>query len=248
MRVIEMLAEEVDGLSASTIARKLDVNKSIAFRILSTLRNDQYIYQEPLTQVYRLTYRISNIAMKQQANAHLTEQCFPIIHQLAEECGELVRLAVVEGGRPVWIHSASGPSRRLRIDPAWTTDLFWNVHAVAKAVLIPLSDKELRERVGPGPFRPLTALTITSIEGLIKNIGEARKLGFAISCDEAEVGVGAVAAPIYSGDGQQRRCVAVVSIAAPTSRVSCDALRGWGKRLLEASNRLEVVWPLRGSG
>ena len=118
MRVIEYLSDAQEGLSVSELARRLATNKSIAFRILSTLETLHYVYQEKLTQRYRLTYRISNLALRQAANSGLLDQCVPVLRALADRTGELVRLAIIEDDQPVWMHAESGPQRRLQIASA----------------------------------------------------------------------------------------------------------------------------------
>src|SRR6266481_5991937 len=133
MEVIEMLGDKVEGLSLSAIGRALGVNRSIAFRILHTLRTKGYLYQDPDTESFKLTFRISNIGLRQQTATKLTDLCYPLLRALAEETGELVRLAVIENDKPVWVHSAVGSARLLRLDPTWTTDVILHVHAVGKA-------------------------------------------------------------------------------------------------------------------
>jgi len=244
MEVIEMLGDKVEGLSLSAIARALGVNRSIAFRILHTLRGMGYLFQDQDTESFKLTFRISNVALRQQTATRLTDLCYPVLRALAEETGELVRLAVVENDKPVWIHAAVGSARLLRIDPTWSTELVYHIHAAGKAFLSSLSDEEIAARLGNGPFERHTPHSITDLKSFLESIAEARKQGFAMSCEEAEVGVGAIAAPLFTHLREVRRCVGVVSIAAPTSRISCTELATRGPRLLEICRQLAVGWPL----
>jgi IclR family transcriptional regulator, acetate operon repressor len=246
MQVFEMLADDVDGVAISDIARKLDVNKSIAFRIVATLRSAGYIYKRS-NDTYRLTFRISNLGLRQQANARLTDQCHPVIRALADETGELIRLAIIERGKPIWVHAASGPQRRLRIDPVWHAEVVYHTHAVGKAWLSTLTDDQIVAITGPGPFLAQTRYSKTTLSALLEEITETRKNGVAISVEESELGVGAIATPIMAGHDNQRVCVAVVSIAAPTSRMDRASLLGAGEKLLQARHELEAVWPLDAS-
>lgn len=243
MKVFEMLADDVDGVPISEIARQLEVNKSIAFRIVATLRSAGYIYQSE-DETYRLTFRLSNLGLRQQANARLTDQCFPIIRALADETGELIRLAIIEEGKPIWVHAASGPQRRLRIDPVWQAEVVYHTHAVGKAWLATLDNEQIAEMLGPGPFSEQTRFSKTSLSELMADIDEARRRGFAVSVEESELGVGAIATPIMVRHDKRDLCVAVVSIAAPTSRMDREALIAAGAKLLNARLDLEVAWPL----
>jgi len=244
MEVIEMLGDKVEGMALSAIARELDVNRSIAFRILHTLRMKGYLYQDPDTESFKLTFRISNIGLRQQTATRLTDLCYPILRALAEETGELVRLAVVENERPVWVHAAVGSARLLRIDPTWSTDLVFHGHAVGKAYLSTLDDKEIATLVGQGPFERHTPHSIVDLKSLLKDIAETRNRGFAINNEETDVGVGAIAAPVCTQLREVKRCVGVVSIAAPISRIPCTELAKRGPRLMEVCRQIAAGWPL----
>jgi DNA-binding IclR family transcriptional regulator len=195
-------------------------------------------------QTYRLTYRISNLGLRQQANARLTDQCFPVVRALADETGELIRLAVIEAGVPVWIHAASGPQRRLRIDPVWQAKVIFSTHAAGKAYLSTLSDSEIAAKLGPEPYVAQTRYSKTTLGQVMKDVRLARKSRFALSFEESELGVGAIATPIMKQHDHQNSCVAVLSIAAPTSRMDRDTLLAAGEALLRSRHQLELAWPL----
>ena len=74
--------------------------------------------------------------------------------------------------------------------------------------------------LGEKPFTAYTKYTITTLRALKADLAEGRQRGFAISYEEHELGVGTVAAPIViNGLDGNPRCVGVVSLAAPTSRM-----------------------------
>ena len=244
MRIVEQLADARNGLSVSEIARLLDVNKSIAFRILSTLESLHYIYQDMVTQHYRLTYRISNLALRQLANSRILDQCVAPLRALAERSGELVRLAIIEHDRPVWIHSESGVQRRLQVAPTYGLDVSLHSHATAKAWLFTLPEKDVEKLIGNKRLKDYTKHTITTLRALKMDLVEARQRGFALSYEEHELGVGTVAAPIKIADaGGKPHCVGVVSLAAPISRMDRAQFIQVGHQVVEAAHHLAEVWP-----
>jgi IclR family acetate operon transcriptional repressor len=245
MRIIEYLSDARDGMSVSEIARLLDVNKSIAFRILATLQSLRYVYQDSVTQHYRLTYRISNLALRQLANSRILDQCIAPLRELAESTGELVRLAIIENDRPVWIHSESGVQRRLQVAPTYSHDVSLHSHATAKAWLFTLPPEEVDRLIGNKRLKEYTKHTITTLRALKADLTEARSLGFALSYGEHELGVGTVAAPIMvTGVDDIARCVGVISLAAPISRMDRAKFIQVGHQVVDAANHLSEVWPL----
>ena len=246
MRVIEFLSDAEDGLSVSELARRLAVNKSIAFRILNTLESLRYLYQDKETQRYRLTYRISNLALRQLSRSRLLDQCAPVLRELAERTGELARMAIIENDEPVWIHAESGRKRSLAIDPVYGHEVVLHSHATGKAFLLTLDDETVERMLGKKPFTAHTKHTITSLRALKADLAKGRQRGFAISFEEHELGVGTVAAPIVvNGLDSSPRCAGIVSLAAPTSRMDRAALTQCGSLVSEAANHLSEVWPLQ---
>jgi DNA-binding IclR family transcriptional regulator len=246
MRVLEDLADEQQGLSVSELARRLDTNKSIVVRILTTMEKLGYLFREKQTQCYRLTYRIANLALRQLGRSGLSDQCAPVLQGLADRTGEHVRLAVIEADHPVWIHAISGLQRQLRIDPVYGHEVVLHSHAAGKAWLMTLDDAEIDRVCGNRKIFPAqTKYTITTLRGLKDDVAEARKRGFAISYEENELGVAAVAAPILIEDiNKRRRCVGVISLAAPTSRMDRAMFIQSGDLVMEAAVRLGRAWPV----
>lgn len=249
MRVLEHLADAQDGLSLSELARRLEINKAIVVRILTTLETLGYLFRERQTQRYRLTYRIANLALRQLGRSGLIEQCAPVLQELAERTGEHVRLAVIENDHPVWIHAVSGLQRQLRIDPAYGHEVVLHSHAAGKAWLMTLDDADIDRVCGRRTdFPAQTRYTITTFGELISDLAEARRRGFAVSYEESELGVGAVAAPILLETIDcRRRCIGVISLAAPTSRMDRTLLVQSGTLLLEAAAGLAHAWPVQAS-
>jgi len=246
MKTIELLSDANDGLSISELARQLNVNKSIAFRILNTLEELRFVYRKSSTQQYRLTFRISNLALRQMANSGLLDQSVPALRELAERTGELVRLAIVENGRPIWVHAESGVQRRLRIDPVYSHEITLHSLATAKAWLFTLPEDRVDTLLGPGPFEAFTKYTLTTLRALKADLARSRRCGFAISYEEHELGVGTVAAPIMiPGFDGRFECVGVVSVAAPTSRVDRTSSTQNGQLVIATAEHLAAAWPRR---
>ena len=247
MRTIEMLADAADGMSISSIARALDVNKQIAARILNTLHLKGYLFQLP-NQSYKLTYKVSNIAFRQQITARLSDQCMPLLQKLADETGELVRLAIVEERKPIWLLAVVGRTQnaRLRLEPGGPKDVLPHAHAVGKVMLASLGDDEIRQVLGPEPYPQETLHTRTGWDRLSADIREAQEMGYGISCEEAELGIVAIAAPVRAPLANSLS--AIVSVAAPSPRANRATLIAMAPKLLDVAKQLGEVWPLVLSG
>jgi DNA-binding IclR family transcriptional regulator len=245
-QLLELLAEGDKPWSLADIARHLKVNKAIAIRLIDELRNTGYIHRDENTGLYVLTYKLSNLGLRKLAQTRLLDQSSSVLRELANESGELVRLGIVEFGQKVtWVLAYVGEQRTLHIDPNYRLDIQLNTHAAGKAWLATLPRKRAWEILITNGVVKCTRHSKTRRSDIEADLESARKLGFAESYEENELGVGAIAAPIMVRlDSGQSACKGVVSIAAPTSRMKATELRAMAPLLLRGVKKLSDIWPI----
>jgi DNA-binding IclR family transcriptional regulator len=246
LELIELLADAPDGMSLADIARKLIINKAIALRLLETLGHAGYVWRDDVAQRYHLTYRVSNLGLRQMQQSGLLGQCTSLLENLAEQTGELVRLSVVEQGeRITWVYAVVGTRRSLRIDPNFNFEVSLHSHATGKAWLMTLPFDRVLALVKRDGLDSLTPHTNVDIEVLRKELEQARRRGFASTFEENEIGIIAVAAPIVAPRlNRPPECVGVVSVAAPTNRMTRADIEACGPSAAEVASRLAMMWPL----
>jgi len=244
LSILELLADEDDGLSLSAVARALELNKQIATRLITVLETTNYIYKEATTGKYQLSHKLSNLGLRRLMQSGILDPASSVIRDLANETGELVRLALVENDRLTWVLAAVGKQRTLHIDPNYSLEIRLHSTATGKAWLSTLPIEwaiELMQRAG---IVALTKFTITDLETLKAELKTARRAGWAISVEETELGVGAVAAPILvRGLDTTERCVGTISVAAPVSRMARNDLEKAAPLVISATRRLADMWP-----
>ena len=246
LETIELLSGAADGLSLAEISRELIINKAIASRLLETLEHAGYVWRDDAAQRYHLTYRVSNLGLRQLQQSGLLGQCTSLLEDLAERTGELVRLSVVERGEKItWVYAVVGTRRTLRIDPNFNFEVSLHSHATGKAWLMMLTPERAMELLKREGMAALTPHTNVDVKSLRKELDAASRRGFALTYEENEIGVGAVAAPIMAprlSGGTE--CVGVVSVAAPTNRMTRAAIEACGPLAAEVASRLALMWPL----
>jgi DNA-binding IclR family transcriptional regulator len=245
--LIELLSGVADGMSLAEISRELGVNKAIAVRLLDTLTAAQYVWRDDRMQRFYLTYRVANIGLRQMQTSRLLDQCAAVLKVLAEESGELVRLAIVEpgGDKLTWVHVVSGSKRTLQIDPNYTLEISLHTHAIAKAWLSTMPADRAMALIEAQGIRALTPHSKTDPAAIRADLAATARRGFASSFEENEIGISAIAAPIWSESLQGvRDCVGAVSLAAPTNRVQPAELEAFGPRLMQITEQLGRIWPV----
>jgi DNA-binding IclR family transcriptional regulator len=246
LQLLELMSEGEVYWSLAEISRHLGVNKAIALRIVDELRATGFVFRDDLTGHYVMTYKLSNLGLRKLAQTRVLDQSSGVLRELANETGELVRLGVVEfGQRVTWVLAFVGARRTLHIDPNYRLDLQLNTHAAGKAWLSTLPPAAAWAVLQATGIEKCTPHSKTSRKDIEADLAQARERGFALSYEENELHVGAIAAPITirqpSGEVE---CVGVVSVAAPTSRMSPQDLIDLGPVLLRGVAKLSDMWPI----
>ena len=238
MAVMEMLADADNGLSLSDIAKELDVNKSIALRITSSLEGMHYLYRHSDNRRFFLTYKVANVGLRLLGRTRLLDQCQPVLRHLAEQTGELVLFSVLDRSVPRWVMAVTGGRRRLQVEPMTSME----VHSTAtgKAWLATLPDAEV-VRVLKGKMRAMTAHTITDLDRMMVELQAIRASGISVSTEENEAGIGSVATGIRPGGHGP---VGFVSITAPVVRAGPDEFERYKDLIRGAARALADCWPL----
>lgn len=244
-RILEILASSERGLSLSDVARALDVNKQIAWRLLQTLTELGYIYKYPRSERFTLSYLVSNLGHRKLLQEEIMDQARATLLELAEASGELSRLGVEEGNKLMWVMAETGKQWLLNITPNYAPTVRLHATAAGKAWLSTKPRDFVDEILHANPLTRRTEYTIVDRDAFYDELEVIRERGWALSWQESEIGVGAVAAPIMMDnfDGSIR-CVGVIAISAPTNRmVDREGLARWAPAVVSSCQRLGRMWP-----
>ncbi|MEM8862137.1 MAG: IclR family transcriptional regulator, partial [Chloroflexota bacterium] len=80
-----------------------------------------------------------------------------------------------------------------------------------------------------------TGRTITDPQKFKQELESVRQLGYATAVDELEIGICAIAAPIFNHHGE---VLAAVSVGGPTSRIDSQRIKSLGKLLIETTQEI----------
>ncbi|MDP9849673.1 IclR family transcriptional regulator [Streptosporangium lutulentum] len=217
--ILEILSQRREA-GVSEIALEIAVHKSTAFRLLGALESRGLVEQAEDRGKYRLGFGIVRLAGGVAARMDLTQQGRPVFRRLAEEIGETVNLAVLRSHYAVNLDQVRGPAAVTTQN--WVGQLT-PLHATSsgKILLAHLDDRHRTRLLDAAGFETYTPNTITSLPVLEEQLKEARRKGYAVTVEEFEIGLNAVAAPVRSYEGE---VVAAVSASGPAYRFSEERL------------------------
>ena len=207
LAILTAFDERRPDLGVSELAAELGMHKSTVSRLLAALERRGLVRREgerfaPGPELARL----GTLAIRGFTLAGVAREPLEL---LAQRTGETVNLAVRDGAQALNV---------LQVDATHfvgVTD--WTgraapLHATAngKALLA------FGDAAAAGRLTRLTRLTIVDRRKLRTELERTRDAGFAVAVEELEVGLHAVAAPIFDAAGT---CVAAVSVSGPAYRL-----------------------------
>ena len=206
------------GLGVSELARRAQLSKSTAFRVLGMLERNGVV--ERVGTNYRLGARLHELGWAVYAPGHerIRDLLTPFVIDLYELTRETVHLATLHGTEVVYLAKLYGhrpvpsPSRIGGRLPAHCT-------AVGKALLA--YDPDAAAAALCVPLRRFTAHTITDPVMLAAELDTIRREGIAFDNEESQLGLNCVAAPVISPRGG---VVAALSISGPRGRIDTRRL------------------------
>ncbi len=231
--VLEILARRGEA-GVSEVAAEICVHKSTAFRLLASLEGRGLVEQADDRGKYRLGFGIVRLAGAVSTRMDVTRHGRPVCERLAAAIGETVNLAVAREEHAVNLDQVRGPSAVTAHN--WVGQLT-PLHATSsgKALLAWLDPARVRELLGPEPLTGFTATTVTAYSGLLRDLDTTRSRGYAVTLEEYEVGLNAVAAPIRDHQG---RVVAAVSASGPAYRFTETRIHETAGTLIEGAGEI----------
>ena len=242
LNILECLAHSPGGLQLYVIAERLDMPRSAAHRMLADLARLGYVEQDPVSEVYRLTLKISALGQTFLSLNGILDIAQPILERLADKAGELVRLSIVSDQRLTWVAKAQGARTGFRYDPDAGAEAHLASTSSGHAWLSTLSDEEavrLVSRQGFGDARQLGPHAVMTVQALLKQIEIARQDGYALVIEGSAPGLSAISTPVRTKEGT--RTIGVLSIAGPSMRLPEVRLRALAPDLLVAAAELSAA-------
>jgi IclR family transcriptional regulator, KDG regulon repressor len=220
LQILECFDDEHPERGVSEIAQAVDLHKATTHRIMTTLLNFGYLERAEDGQRYRLGIRLTELGLKVVRRMDLRREALPYMKQLVEEWDETCDLSIFDSNNVFYVEVVRG-NRALTIAAAVGQRLPAHSTASGKLFMAHLP-KEQQEIILSKPLRAYTGKTITSPEELRKQFVEIRAQGFALDSEEFEVGVCAIAAPIYNRQGN---VIATIGGPSPVSRMTPERIQ-----------------------
>ncbi|WP_138472804.1 IclR family transcriptional regulator [Poseidonocella sp. HB161398] len=238
LSVIGYLAERPEGASITDIAKGLDLPPSGVHRLLKELETLGYTHQAREHGDYRLTLKLATAGLSFLARTGIPDLSQPILDRLAQSTKELIRMALSDGEKLVWVGVSQGATSGLRYDPdaehgqivhlsAASGGQAWLSGMDDDAAIAAVMKQGLEKSGGAGVSAP------KSVAELMALVQAARKNGYALNANSFMLGMAAIAVLIRHPETGVP--IGTVSIAGPAARATPELLRGFLPELQQAA-------------
>ncbi len=234
--VIELLALNPTGLTASEVSEHLNLSLVTSFRLLQRLRDLGLVEGEAGRNARNVVgARLHRLAQSLTGHGTIVEAAREVTREVANSLDMVVYIAglfefeayllavdlpakaevpLVHPGRQFKIHASAGGKALMAFQPQWVMRRFLSK-----------------------PLDRFTANTITDPHKFLAHLAEIRERGYAISAAESDNTLWGMAVPIPEGSGTVSFCLGVVTFLARVTeepelvKKCADQLRAAAQRI-----------------
>ena len=231
---LEYLADH-GNVSLAELAEALDLNKSTAHRVVSSLLYMGYVRQDPDTGNYGPSFKVVDLAGKVMGRVDVAEIVRPCLQKLMRRCGETVHFVEREEENCVYIDKVEAPQNQVRMVSHVGGVLPFYRSAVGKALAARMPEEEVRRLWDRCRIERTTPYTITNFEEFMEVLEEVRRKGYALDNEENETGVRCIAAAL---DIREEHTRYAFSISVPIMRMDNDRIRELSEYVRETKEEI----------
>nr|WP_237691089.1 IclR family transcriptional regulator [Paenibacillus caui] len=215
MDIFHLLAEH-PGLSTQEIIEKLNLNQSTAYRLVSTLEQNQFISKNRENRYEVSDVLISKLLSKnERKHDYLRWRSVLSMEKLSHETGETTYIGMLQGTEMMIAQAVQGKyATRTHHEIGDRLPLY--ADAIGKCLLAFQDEDEQNRIIETLSFEKLTEHTITSLPLFREELNRIKKNGYSLDNEEGEIGVRCIGAPIRKG-GQ---VIAAIALSGPSVRMS----------------------------
>ena len=239
MALLELLAQNPKS-GLTEISKKIGISKSTVFRFLNTLCDLGYVYKDPYTERFELSFKVQGLVTSNNTEMDIKKFALPSMEHLAEATGETIHLGAMEQGHLVYLHKIESQKalRVVAMQSAVGKSAPLYCTGVGKA-LMAWQDRELiNSYLHDTVFEVFTSNTIHDRLKIAEEFEMIHSQGYAIDNEEHEVGVRCVAAPIFTMNG---KVAAAMSISGPSVRMTDSRMADLSTLIIETCHTISQL-------
>ena len=219
--------------SLTQIAETVRMSKTTVHRLLTTLETRRFISRDKDSGMYRLGFRLVEMASLVLQDMELRRWVRPHLKSLSEQYGETVDLSVLDGSHVMYLEVIES-QRRVKLAAATGQRLPAYFTASGKALLAFTPEEQVRKILKEN-IAGHNGENGMTVKRALEDLSKVAERGYAVSEQEYEEQINAVAAPIFDADNN---AVASIAIVGPSFRLSGERLPELGESIRKIADQI----------
>ncbi|MHA6801038.1 IclR family transcriptional regulator [Bounagaea algeriensis] len=235
IRVLEAFSVSEPMLGVSEIARRVELHKSTASRVLATLQQADLVERDANSGRYRLGLGIIGLAGPLLAHLDVRSVTYSALDELVELTGETAALSVWSGHESIVVEQIPSPKQVKHTTPLGTR--FSKIaSATVQVFLAEQNEPEVRRLIRHGLLSATTG-TEDDVAHLLERLATIHERGYALNDGETDPEELSVAAPIRD---HRSTAVAAVLLSVPRSRSNAFLIDDYVRRVCEVAQNVSA--------
>ncbi|MGE8560403.1 MAG: IclR family transcriptional regulator PcaU [Acinetobacter sp.] len=222
MAILDCFGPERQRLNISTAAERTGMTRAAARRHLLTL---EYLgYLEFDGHYFYLSPKILKFSGAYLSGSQLPKICQPLLNLLTNQTSLIYSVMVLDGFEAITIARSAAHQQTDRVNPYGLhlgNRLPAHATSAGKILLAHLEPEEQKLWLDKYPLKRLTKYSCIDNQDFLKLLAEIKEQDWCYSSEEHELGVHALAVPIYNPKG---KVIAALNIVSPTMRTTKEYL------------------------
>ena len=198
--ILALFIDEKKPWGITDFSRKLGLPKTTIASIVGTLLGIGYLEKDPFTGKYRLGPQIFQLGMKFATNTDLVTIARAWMERLCFQFMEPVNVGMLVGDK-VMIVMRIEPENRYMVFPQAGSVIPFHTTCIGKVLMAYMETARCDSILSDYQYDRLTANTITTRDGFLKEIDKVRETGVGFDNQESIDGLAGIGGPIFNHSG-----------------------------------------------
>ncbi len=232
LQVYKEIIDYGKPIVASTLCKRLELNKSTMSRILQTLNEEGFItYIEKTNEI--IANNLNESTNKKTKIELIIKATKPLLEEIHKKTKECAYLGIFSNYKVLYINQIDYALRKLKTRNNIGIELPIYNSALGKSILA-FGNYDLEKL----RLNQYTYQTITDIKKLEKTLEEVKQTGYSLDISEHQDNMRCVAVPLFNNENI---LIGAVGISGTKNRLNKEKLNKLGKLLQEITAKYQVV-------
>ncbi|MDF1509463.1 IclR family transcriptional regulator [Robertmurraya sp. DFI.2.37] len=216
LSVLNSFTSENPSWGLRELARHLDMNHTVVYRLLSTLEEEGYVFHNPDTQKYELGIKLIELSNVVEEHLKFAELIEPIMKKIALQTGESVVFTILDNEEGVFLKIVESEQQvRFAESVGKRSPLY--IGASHKVILAYLPE-EIQNRIIDEGLNN-NAQQIETKEAFYEVLEKIKHQGWYYTAGETFNDVAAISIPLFD---HKKNILGSISVAGPKYRVTIE--------------------------